>query len=118
MCSIFKYILGAIRQSCRNYYNYTKISMGSSNLFDTVYIDGVVNDKYKKDIEKFYLCNNIHNIDKVESMLGITFDEIVIFDYNHNKIRISKKDNLIEINNTTIKRIILGDISLEYIYDI
>jgi hypothetical protein len=89
--------------------------MGFDNLFDIVSIDGVSNDRYKKDIEKFYLCNNIHNINKLESILGIDFDNIVIFDYSNNMIRISKKDNIIEINGIS-KRIILADISLDYIY--
>lgn len=116
MCSTLKYVIGSIGQSCRKYYNYTKISMGHYSLFAHVYVDDICNNKYKKDIEKFYLCNNIHNIDKLESILGTTFDNIILFDYHNNDIKISKQDNMIEINNTT-KRIILGDISLEYIYD-
>jgi hypothetical protein len=67
-------------------------------------------------LENFYLCNNIHTVNKLMDMLDFNFDNIifVLDDDDNTQVLIDIENNEISVNDIT-KRIILGDISLSYI---
>lgn len=102
---------------CGFCYNYTRINWcNRSVLFSAVYVDNIRDIKYRRIAENFYFCNRLHTLRKLNQMIEVPFMTIRMECKNsHSTVTISNLNNSITVDYKT-KRIILGDISLSYIF--
>ena len=116
MCNICRYGIQVMKNYCSSIYNYYSIKYcNNSRLFRYVSKDYDININHRNNLEIFYLCNKIHTLQKMEEVMGY-FNEILFIDKKTNsQVIISRINNTISINGI-VKRIILGDVSLDYIF--
>lgn len=91
---------------CIIFFNYQR--------FYNVTIDNDLNtkNKYVKQLNIFYLCNNIHNINTLFDFLGVENLNSICFLYKDNIIQMNFEDKNIVINMDNRFNIFLGDISI------
>ena len=116
MCSIreyffisYKYLQSKFRQMCINYFRYS--------LVDDTLLNELVNtiNYHLKRMNKFYICNEIHNMNTLVKYLKDPAFRTISFTYKDRRIMIDHTNNTILINYTKSIDIILGDVSLDYI---
>ena len=105
----YKYLQSKFRQMCVNYFHMT--------LVDDTLLNELVNtiNYHLKRVNKFYICNEVHNINTLNKYLKDSSFKTISFTYKGRRIMIDRISNTITINYFKTIDIILGDISLDYI---
>ena len=116
LCCVYLSVLIAACRTCfRHCYNATLIYFNNNPLFESVYVDEKYDRGNANQLAEFYLLNNVHTIDELSRTFDFETISVLCCDGRH--FIINKNSNRIIIGDDEVKPIVLGDISLEYIFN-